>query len=267
MDEFPVEYILYPQTTDVDIALEIGSPRVGGCILADGSFGSHTAALLEPYTDQPDNFGCLYHSDEFWEKFIRKAHDSDLQIAIHCIGDAAISQILKFYEKVQMEQPKDLRHEIIHNELTSDEILDRIAQARVSAVMQPMFDRLWGGENALYETRLGKERTSRTNRLASIYNRGILLTGSSDWYITEMNALKGIDAAVRIHNENERLTPYQAVELYTKNAARLSFDEDRLGTIEIGKQADMVCLNEDIFSSKSIADIEINFVIKKGKIT
>ncbi|MCK4312196.1 MAG: amidohydrolase, partial [Candidatus Cloacimonetes bacterium] len=267
LDEFPVEYILYPQTTDVDIALEIGSPRVGGCILADGSFGSHTAALLEPYTDQPDNFGCLYHSDEFWEKFIRKAHDSDLQIAIHCIGDAAISQILKFYEKVQMEQPKDLRHEIIHNELTSDEILDRIAQARVSAVMQPMFDRLWGGENALYETRLGKERTSRTNRLASIYNRGILLTGSSDWYITEMNALKGIDAAVRIHNENERLTPYQAVELYTKNAARLSFDEDRLGTIEIGKQADMVCLNEDIFSSKSIADIEINFVIKKGKIT
>ena len=216
INSFPVDFVLYPQITDVDKALELGFPRIGGCLLADGSFGSHTAALLEHYNDQPDNFGCLYHSDEFWENFIRKAHDSDLQIAIHCIGDAAISQILKLYEKVQTEQPKDLRHEIIHNELTSDQMLDRIAQARVSAVMQPMFDRLWGGENALYEMRLGKERTSRTNRLASIYNRGILLTGSSDWYITEMNALKGIDAAVRIHNENERLTPYQAVEIYTK---------------------------------------------------
>ncbi len=266
LEKFPIDFILYPQITDVDVALEIGSPRIGGCILADGSFGSHTAALLQSYEDQPDNYGVLYKTDEFWEEFIRKANKKNLQIAIHCIGDAAISQVLKMYEKAQLSDPKYLQHVIIHNELTSDEMLDRMKEADVCAIMQPLFDRLWAGGNGLYETRLGRERTSRTTRLASVYNRGILLTGSSDWYITDLNALKGIDAAVRIHNPDERLTPFQAVEIYTKNAAKLTFDEDKFGTIEKDKQADLVCLAQDIFASERIDKIKINYVIKKGKL-
>jgi len=263
---FPLEFILYPQITDVELALEVGSPRIGGCILADGSFGSYSAALSEPYSDKPETSGLLYRSDDFWMKFISKAHKSDLQVGVHCIGDAAINQILKCYEKVQQEDPKDLKHMIIHNELTTDEMLDRIAEANVSAVMQPMFDRLWAGENGLYEKRLGKERTSRTNRLASIYKRGILLTGGSDWYITDVDALQGIDAATRIHNQKEQLTPYQAIEIYTKNAAILSGDGDRFGTIEKGKLANLVCLEENILKSNSIEDIKISSVIVKGKI-
>lgn len=264
LNQFPVEFILYPQITDVAKALEASSPRIGGCILADGSFGSHTAALLEAYSDEPGNYGSLYRSSKSWNNFIQDAHKNNLQVAVHCIGDAAISQILAIYEKVQKENPKDLRHAIIHNELTTEDILDREKNAKVSVIMQPMFDRLWANPGGLYENRLGKERTLRTNRLASIYKRGILLTGSSDWYITEMNALKGIDAATQIHNKNERLSAYQAVEIYTKNAAALSFDEDRFGTLEVGKQADFICLQNDIFNSVSIAEIQINAVIKKG---
>ncbi len=264
LHRFPVEFILYPQITDVAKVLEVGSPRIGGCVLADGSFGSHTAALLKPYSDEPGNFGSLYRSSKSWNNLIQNAHNNNLQVAVHCIGDAAISQILAIYEKVQKDDPKDLRHAIIHNELTSEDILDREKNAKVSVIMQPMFDRLWASPGGLYEDRLGKERTLRTNRLASIYKRGILLTGSSDWYITEMNALKGIDAATRIHNENERLSAYQAVEIYTKNAAELSFDEDRLGTLEVGRQADFICLQDDIFTSGSIAEIKIAAVIKKG---
>jgi predicted amidohydrolase YtcJ len=262
---FPIEFILYPQITDVDIAIEIHSLRIGGCVLADGSLGSHTAALLDPYSDKPETCGILYRSDDFWKKYILKAHENNLQIAIHCIGDAAISQILNCYETVQREDPKDLKHMIIHNELTSDEILDRMAKANVSAVMQPMFDRLWAGKNGLYEERLGRERTSQTTRLASIYKRNILLTGGSDWYITDMNALMGIDAATRIHNEKEQLTPYQAIEIYTKNAAILSGDDNRFGTIEKGKLANFVCLEENIMESKSIKDIAIHSVIVKGE--
>ncbi len=258
---FPIEFIIYPQITNVDIALEIGSRRIGGCILADGSLGSYTAALLEPYSDKPETSGILYRSDDFWKNFIRKAHKNDLQVAVHCIGDAAISQILNCYETVQSEDPKDLKHIIIHNELTSDEMLDRMDRANVSAAMQPMFDRLWAGKNGLYEKRLGKDRTSRTNRLASIYNRNILLTGGSDWYITDLNALMGIDAATRIHNEKEQLTPYQAIEIYTKNAAILSGDEKRFGTIEKGKLANFVCLKDNILESRSIKDIPIHSVI------
>ena len=264
LHQFPIEFILYPQITDVNKALEAGSPRIGGCVLADGSFGSHTAALLEPYSDEPGNYGSLYRSSKSWNNFIQNAHKNNLQVAVHCIGDAAISQILTIYEKAQKDDSKDLRHAIIHNELTTEDILDREKNANVSAVMQPMFDRLWAIPEGLYETRLGKERILRTNRLASIYKRGILLTGSSDWYITEMNALKGIDAATRIHNKNERLNAYQSVEIYTKKAAELSFDENRLGTLEVGKQADFICLQDDIFTSDSIAEIKIAAVIKKG---
>ena len=265
LSQFPIEFILYPQITNVDIALDLGAKRIGGCTLADGSIGSHTAALTQPYTDDPNNYGILYRSNESWDKHIRKAHAHDLQVAVHCIGDAAILQILEIYEKVQQENPKDLRHEIIHCELTSDAMLDRIAAANCSAVMQPMFDRLWAGPGGLYEIRLGKERTKRTNRLASIYNRNILLTGGSDWYITEINAIKGIDAAVRIHNEKERLTPFQAVEIYTKNAARLSFDDDRFGTIEVGKEANLTCLKDDIFTSNNIAEIKVEGIFRKGE--
>lgn len=262
---FPLEFILYPQITDVDVALAIGSPRIGGCILADGSFGSYSAALLKPYSDKPDTSGILYRSDNFWLNFIQKAHENDLQVGVHCIGDAAITQILNCYEKVQKDKPKDLKHMIIHNELTSDSILDRMANSNISAVMQPMFDRLWAGKNGLYEKRIGKERTLSTNRLASINNRGILLTGGSDWYITDINALKGIDAATRIHNKKEQLTPYQAIEIYTKNAAILSGDENRFGTMEQGKLANIVCLEEDILESRSIKDIKINSVVIEGK--
>jgi predicted amidohydrolase YtcJ len=264
LHQFPVEFKLYPQITDVAKALEVDSPRIGGCILADGSFGSHTAALFEPYSDKLDSKGILYRTDKYWNELIQDAHKNNLQVAVHCIGDAAISQILAIYEKVQKDDPKDLRHAIIHNELTVEDILDREKNAKVSVIMQPMFDRLWANPGGLYENRLGKERTLRTNRLASIYKRGILLTGSSDWYITEMNALKGIDAATRIHNKNERLSAFQAVEIYTKNAAELSFDEDRLGTLEVGKQADFICLQDDIFTSGSIVEIKIAAVIKKG---
>lgn len=265
LSEFPIEFILYPQITDARKALELDAKRIGGCVLADGSFGSYTAALSEPYNDRKNTKGILYRSNAVWEKVIRAAHENDLQMAIHCIGDAAIEQILSIYEKLQNEDPKDLRHEIIHCELTSDEMLERMAKANCSAVMQPMFDRLWAGPKGLYETRLGKERTTRTNRLASIYKRGILLTGGSDWYITDVDALKGIDAATRIHNEKEKLTPFQAVEIYTKNAAKLSFDEERFGTLEKGKEANFTCLKKDVFESQNIAEIKVMNVFRKGK--
>lgn len=262
---FPLEYILYPQNFNLEQALEFGSSRIGGCLLADGSFGSHTAALHLPFSDQPDHKGSLYHSDEFWLKFIRSAHIAGLQVAVHCIGDRAIDQILKCYETVQLENPKDLRHEIIHNELTSDPMLDREKRAGVSAVMQPRFDSLWAGPGGLYEKVLGKERTLSTNRLQSIYQRKILLTGGSDWYITELDPLLGIHSAVNLHNPAERLNPRQAIEIYTTNAARLSFDENRLGRLAKDYQADFVCLEKDILTTENIADIPVKSVFKAGK--
>ena len=264
LDVFEVDYVLYPQIYDVPTALKLDAKRIGGCVIADGSFGSHTAALKKPYCDQPETQGDLYHDNAFWEKMILGAHTHDLQACVHCIGDTAIDQILTIYEKAQQNNPKDLKHQIIHNELTTDDMLDRMAQANVSAAMQPMFDRTWAGENGLYEQVLGKERTKRTTRLKSIYDRGILLSGGSDWYITDLDALQGIDAATRIYNPEEQLSRYQAIEIYSKNAAKICGEEDLYGTLEIGKRANFVCLEEDLFKTLSIKDVMVNRVYVRG---
>ena len=264
LDKFELEYILYPQILDVDKAIELGANRVGGCILADGSFGSHTAGLFNSYSDRKNNNGNLYQSNEFWIDFVRKAHNNNLQVGVHAIGDAAIEQILTAYELAQKENPKDLRHEIIHCELTSDEQIERMAKAKVSAVMQPMFDRLWGGEENLYNRVLGKERTKRTTRLNSIKSAGILLTGGSDFYITDLNPIKGIDAAERIHNSNESLNREDAIKMYTINAAKLSNDQNRIGSLKIDKQADFIVTENDPMTIKSFLNLNIKNVYKRG---
>jgi predicted amidohydrolase YtcJ len=262
--KFPIEFITYPQMFDVKKALELGAKRIGGCILADGSFGSHTAALTLPYADDPLNYGTLYHDDDFWVNFVMEAHNSNLQVAVHCIGDKAVNQILTAFETAQKQSRKDLRHELIHCELMSDDMIKRARNANVSCVMQPMFDRLWGGDSNLYAKVLGLDRAFSTNRLASITKQGILCTGGSDWYITNLQALEGIAAAVNHHNPKEALAHFEAVKLYTVNAAKLSHDENRLGTLAQNQQADFTCLESNIMNSKDIASIPILAVYKKG---
>jgi hypothetical protein len=265
-EQFPVDFILYPQILDVQKALELNAGRIGGCILADGSFGSGTAALTEAYLNDPENKGFLYKTDEEWETFIFEAHNNNLQIGVHCIGDAAIRQILTHYVRAQRQNPKDLRHQIIHSELiTNDEIIGLMSEYGVAAVMQPVFDQLWGGAKGFYSTLLGSERALQCNRLHSLVQAGVLVTGSSDWYVTALDALQGVQAAVNLHNPVERLTPYQAMELYTKNAAVLSGDEKRIGTLSQGKEADFVCLAGNPLEEKNISCIPVLEVFKRGK--
>ncbi len=265
LDSFPINIIPYPQSFNIDQALNIGSKRIGGCILADGSFGSHTAALFEPYYDQPNNYGVPYQSQEFWDQFILNAHLNDLQTGVHCIGDFAIEQLISAIEKAQNTVFKDLRHQIIHCELLNEEQIEKMASLNISAVMQPMFDRLWGGPDGYYSKVLGAERTKRTTRLKSLIDKNILVTGGSDWYITELNPLKGIHASVNIHYKPERLSVFEAIKLFTSNASCLSFEEKTKGILKKGYFADFVCLNEDIFNSESIDNILVDQVYYKGK--
>ncbi len=263
---FPIDFILYPQIFDVHKAVELGARRIGGCLLADGSFGSHTAALLQPYADEPENYGLLYHSDKFWLDFVTEAHNEDLQVAVHCIGDRAISQLVNTYYTVQKNVNKDLRHIIIHNELTNEDIISKMAAANITAAMQPMFDHLWAGEDGMYQRVLGEKRVQMTNRFKTLGKHNIKIGGGSDWYVTELNALKGIDAAINHHNPNERLSNFDAISIYTKDAAYLSHDENMIGTLEKGKFADMVSTNIDLLRPFDYKNIEITKVIKKGYI-
>lgn len=277
LSQFTVDYILYPQIFSVEKAIEAGAERIGGCILADGSFGSYTAALKKAYFDRPDCLGKLYHSDEFWRNFISKAHRNSLQVAVHCIGDRAISQILNIYKELQINDFRNLRHQIIHNELNDDEMIKDFARYGITAVMQPVFDRLWGGDinyttrkKGLYSKVLGKERALSCNRFRSLLDKGVIVAGSSDWYVTELDAIKGVTSAVYHHNPEERITPFEALKLYTSNAAAISFDDNRRGTIKKGALADFVCLDFDLLdclsdNDQSFSHSVIKQVFKNGK--
>ncbi|MBW6516521.1 MAG: amidohydrolase [Candidatus Cloacimonetes bacterium] len=265
--KFSIEFVLYPQIFNIQKALELGAPRVGGCILADGSFGSGTAALSEPYINDPQNRGILYKSSQEWEKFILEAHENGLQVAIHCIGDAAIKQILSLYAQAQQQNPKNIHHQIIHSELiTDDRVIDMMKEYHVAAVMQPVFDLLWGGEDKLYAHVIGKDRALQCNRFRSLLAKNVLVTGGSDWYVTEMNALKGIYGAVNHHNTTERIDPFAALSLYTINAARLINEDENVGMLTPGRKADLVCLDRDLLQNDDILSIKITRVVKAGKI-
>jgi predicted amidohydrolase YtcJ len=263
LDNFIVEYILYPQSFSIEKAWEYDGFRIGGCILADGSFGSHTAALTAPYADMPGHYGTPYQTQEFWNKFVKEAHQREMQVGVHCIGDHAIKQLITAVEKAQKEKI-GIYHQIIHCELVDDDMIERMARADVCAVMQPVFDRYWGGDDGFYAKVLGKERALSTNRLKSLYKAGVLVTGSSDWYITPIDALLGIDSALNMHNPDERLDIYEAVSLYTSNAMQITYTEYTVGTLCTQKQADFVCLDKDIFEAGNVKDVNIKAVFKKG---
>jgi predicted amidohydrolase YtcJ len=260
---FGVDYVLYPQSFNIEAALEVGAQRIGGCILADGSLGSYTAALYESYQGRPIR-GNLYQTDAYWSDFITRAHHHNLQVGVHCIGDRAITQINSVYLALANSDPKDLRHQLIHCEITDDALVNQIKASGAVPVMQPMFDRLWGGENGFYAKVLGKERAENMNRFATMFSKGIKITGSSDWYITELNIVKSLDAAMNHHSPAEALTAGQAIDIYTKNAAWLSHDEGVKGQLLTGLLADFTVLNYDL--KKPGADKRVVATIKEGKL-
>jgi predicted amidohydrolase YtcJ len=265
LDRFGVEFILYPQSFNIKAALNAGAKRIGGCILADGSLGSYTAALRQSYVGLSPEFGRLYHDDAFWNDFITQADANNLQVAVHCIGDRAIQQINNVYSELDKTGKKDLRHQLIHCELTPDDLLEEIVRSGAIPVMQPAFDLYWGADDGYYSQVLGYERSQKMNRFKSFMQNGVPITGGSDWYITELDALQGIHSAVNHHNASEQISAFEAIKMYTVNAAHLSHDDSRLGKIEAGYQADFVCLDNGLSDSEVIMTSKVLSTYKRGE--
>jgi predicted amidohydrolase YtcJ len=265
LGDYPVRFEIYPQSFNLKAALDAGAKRIGGCILADGSIGSRTAAVSEPYADL-EGVGNLYRSDAFWDEFITSAHRRGLQVCVHCIGDAAIRQINDVYLKLRQTEPADLRHQLIHCEVTPNDLMDGITASGAVPVMQPLFDLLWGGDQGFYSARLGRRRARQMNRFAGFAKRGVRVCGSSDWYITELNAAKSIWAAINHHNPEERLSPREAISIYTENNAWLSHEEDSRGRIAEGFVADLSVLDADLTHPFDPDGVKVRSVIVGGEV-
>jgi hypothetical protein len=262
--------VLWWSTEDVEKVARAGLPRVGEDILLDGSIGSRTAAFEEPYDDDPGNTGDLYYSDEEVEEMVRQAHLNDLQISFHAIGERAITQAIDAFEKVLAEHPKaDHRHRLDHCGFPKDEDIERAARLGLVISTQPTFMYLRAGPGKVYNRRLGEERARGGYPLRAFLDAGITVGAGSDSDVTPLDPLLGIHAAVHQPYPESDVTVEEALRMYTLDAARIVFDEERTGSIEVGKLADLVVLGRDPLTAPkdSLKDLPVTLTVKGGEVT
>lgn len=250
----PMAYRVFFQTMDVRKALSRRLPRIGGCFATalDGCFGSVDAALNQPYEgaagaalDPGHRSGILYYSDEKVAAFCAQANRAGLQIEVHAIGDAAFDQAVSAIAKALAEFPRDdHRHTIIHACLPTARGLETCASLGIRLAVQPAFIH-WDQEPLEYLESIMGARAYALSPLRAIADLGIEMSGGSDAPCTVPDPIQGIWAACNHYVPRQSLTIQQALDLYTINAARGSFDEADRGSLEPGKLADMVILNRN----------------------
>lgn len=243
----------YPKICEPDagLARELGLPYVGGDVFLDGSIGSRTAAVREPFLSrapgEPANTGELKYTDQQVYAYFSTAEALGISAGVHAIGDRAIEQCVATWERVLGGRPstRGTRHFIEHFEIASQRHIEACARMGIYLSMQPQFDLLWGGAGGMYEARLGERRMREMNALGRVVRAGAVLCGGDDSPVCNLSALEGMQAAVDHHEPGERLTPQQALAAYTYNAARLGHVEDRTGMLAPGYAADLVVLDRD----------------------
>jgi predicted amidohydrolase YtcJ len=249
----PLDVVFYVATTDVARVDRLGLGRVGGDLFLDGSLGSHTAWMNDPYDPPPPQgtprAGIAYRSDEELVEFCGQAQARGLQAAVHAIGDAAIEQALRAWEAVVRvagaERVRGLGHRIEHFECASDAQLQRAADLGLRASVQPAFDRLWGGAGGMYARRLGVERAAVMNRFGSMLERGIVVGAGSDSTVTPLDPFLQMAALRSHHVAGERIDAWRALDLHTRGAHALAGRDASKGTLTPGMDADFTLLDRD----------------------
>ena len=238
---------VFPQSLDIRAATRRKLPRIGGCFACalDGCFGSHDAAMNEPYTDDGAG-GVLYYSDEKVTEFCKKANRAGLQIEMHAIGDRAFDQAARALRAALDDFPReDHRHGIIHACLPTETGLQICRDYHIQLPVQSAFINWKQEPDAYLERILGAERTAALNPLRTFWDMGIRICAGSDAPCTAPNPVDWIDKAVNHANPAQALTVPEALRMCTINSYRATFDEAERGSLEVGKIADMVMLSEN----------------------
>jgi hypothetical protein len=264
-------YSLGMRTGSGDHQVRIGPAKM----FQDGSLGARTAAMLEPYSDSPDEKGLLIHSQEDLDHKVNAAHQAGMQIGIHAIGDAAIESVLLAYKKAQtLDQRPDPRHRVIHYEVVNPQILEISKELGIIADIQPKFlttDGSW------LESRLGPDRMRNACAWATIINKGIIAVGGSDCPVEPLDPILGIHAAVtrKVYDSpdpswvpEERISVTEAIKMFTSNGAFSSFEENIRGRIIPGLLADFVVLDRDPWKimPEDLANMQVVYTIIGGEV-
>ncbi len=264
-----IQFRIYFQTLEVGKALKRNLPRIGGCFACalDGCFGAKDAALLEPYTDDLENKGILFYSDEQVINFAKRANRAGLQIQLHCIGDAAVVQAVKAIEAALLDFPRpDHRHTLIHACLIPDSILEKIAELKIGVTLQPGF-LVSPLEPPEYLAKILGNRTYKSCPLKKMMEMGIHISGGSDGPVTPPNPIIGIHGACNHLDPEQSVSIADALRMYTYNIAWTSFDEDKRGSLETGKIADMVVLNQNPLqmAPENLKQLQVESLFVAGK--
>lgn len=248
--------------------LKIGSIK----IFTDGTLSLETAAVSKPYKHSK-GYGEKVHAIKDLQKFIYKAHQQGYQIACHAIGDDAVKDVLDAYEIALKDYPNDqIRHRIEHVSISDRTLLQRMKKLNVIPVPQPVFLYFAGD---VYIENLNDSLADNIISTKTFLNEGLLPAGSSDSPVQDPSPFLGIYAAMsrktikgNVISEDEKISLYEALELYTIYAAQASREEDVKGTIEEGKLADFTVLPKGFldYTASQVKDAEAEMTIIDGKI-
>jgi predicted amidohydrolase YtcJ len=267
----PLDLVTYVATTDVAQVIDLGLSGIGGDLPVDGSIGARTAWVRDPFEDRADG-GAGYFDDDDLTRFFRDGHLAGLQVGVHAIGDAAIDQVLRTWERVYRSLDsrgrrhfRARRHRIEHFEVVDEHLIERAAALGLAISVQPAFDAEWGHRGGLYEQGLGTDRALAMNPFRSLLARGLEVGAGSDSPITTIDATAGIAAFEEHHHPAERLSRQEAIHAYTIGSARLAHQEDKKGVLAPGMHADFAAFDADPMAVGSVRGLTPVLTVSLGR--
>lgn len=224
-------------------------------LYSDGALGSRGAALLKPYSDEAHSHGLLFFKPAEMQAKMSKAMRKGYQVNVHAIGDAGNKQILDIYKKeLAASKRSDPRHRIEHAQVVAPEDIPRFKTLGIIPSMQPTHAT---SDKNMAETRVGPERIKGAYAWRSFLHQGSRIACGSDFPVESPNPFFGIHAAVTRMDHagqpvagwypNQAMSLKEAFRCFTLDAAHAGHQEDSIGSLEPGKQADFIVIDRDLF--------------------
>lgn len=286
---FSIAYFLDPPELTADALSKIREARSrynddwisGGIVktMLDGVVEAHTAAMLEPYTDDPSQTGKLFWDPAKYKQAIAELDRRGLQVFTHAIGTKAVRLALDAYQQAaEANHTHDARHRVEHIETITAQDIPRFGKLGVIASMQPLHTYPDDDTLEIWARNAGPDRSSRAWPWQGIENGGGTLAFGSDWPVVTLNPWPGVQTAVTRQTTEgrppggwipeQRISLADTVKAYTLNAAFAGHREKAEGSLEPGKLADLIVLGEDVFQVPAgrLSKTEVMLTMVGGKV-
>ncbi|MYQ42447.1 hypothetical protein B046DRAFT_05873 [Streptomyces sp. LamerLS-316] len=219
---------------------ELGAIGAAGDLFVDGSLGSHTALLHEPYADAPHT-GTARLDAAAIAAHVTACTEAGLQAGFHAIGDAAVSAVVAGVraaaETLGLARIRAARHRVEHAEMLTPETVAAFAELGLTASVQPAFDAAWGGPDGMYARRLGAERAATLNPYAALLRAGVPLAFGSDSPVTPLDPWGTVRAAAHHRTPGHRVSVRAGFTAHTRGGWR-AVGRDDGGVLVPGAPAD-----------------------------